>query len=281
MADLVDDTADDTDTDSDFNAGYAEQTAPAKDPKPEGSKEDGTALAATKPEPAPAPEYIQITKSDWDRVTAAADKTAGIEGQLAKVFGTVGNVKQIVDQLKAATPQGVAIEMPADLLSELEEEYPELAPRLKGVFEKAFKGIRGTAPAAAQIDPEAIGKAVTDRYVKAEAEALDDAHSDWREIVGAVSDGNYDANHPFRKWLATQAADYQTKVNTTNSSAVISRAIDRFKAANPASAPKQPAPKDTARQDRIRAALTPKGDGGQPGGAKTADDYFNEGFAGG
>ncbi len=287
--------------DSDFASGFTPQAAPANpapasSPEPAATpgatpapgKEEGTAPAATDtPAPAAPPEYIQITKSDWESVKSAADKTAGIEGQLAKVFGTVGNVKQIVDQLKAATPAGVAVELPADLLSEMEQEYPEFAKQLEGVLKKAFKGIRGTGTAAAP-DTEARDKDWNARLkelsLEYQREALDDVHADWREIIG-VSDAGPIPDTAFRKWLATQPTDYQAKINNTNSSAVLSRAIDKFQAATatppPPPPPKPPAPKNTAQSDRFRNAVQPKGDGGQPGPTKTDDDAFNEGFRSG
>ncbi len=285
-------TADEAD--SDFAAGFTptapvtpatSSTEPAATPgaTPAPGKEEGTAPAATDtPAPAAPPEYIQITKSDWESVKSAADKTAGIEGQLAKVFGTVGNVKQIVDQLKAATPAGVAVELPADLVAEMEQEYPEFAKQLESVLKKAFKGIRGTGTAAAP-DTEARDKDWNARLkelsLEYQREALDDVHSDWREIIG-VSDAGPIPDTAFRKWLATQPTEYQTKINNTNSSAVLSRAIDKFQAAA-TPPPKPPAPKNTAQSDRFRNAVQPKGDGGQPGPTKTEDDAFNEGFRSG
>ena len=116
--------------------------------------------------------------------------------------------------------------------------------------------------------------------------ALDESYANWREIVGAVDTtqgGTIDQKNPFRQWLATQDVAYQEKVNGTDSASTISTAIGKFLAFKSAAARSAEtpatAPKIAARQDRIAAAITPKGDGGQPAPSKSADDEFNAGFA--
>lgn len=234
----------------------------------------------------PAPKFVQITQEQFDSLLASAKKTEGIEAQLSKVFGTVGNMKQVVDRLQAATPAGMSIEIPKDAFAEMEKDFPELAKHTRDGLEKVLKNIKGTGPATgATIDPEAVQKVVNAAYARAETQrqvnALDRAHPTWREIVGAV-DGHdkHDPNNPFRKWLAKQPAEYQHKINSTDFADDITDAINKFLAAT--KAPVQPAPKTApkiaARKDRIQAAMQPKGDGGQPAPRNSADDDFKSGF---
>lgn len=304
MADLVNtenaETVDDaTQAQSAFEGGFLDNAAPlpgaaakveaepiveAKaDPKPEAE-----APVEVKAEEPPAPEYVQITKEQFETLMASATKTGTIEGQLSKVFGTVGDVQQIVKKLQAATPVGQQIKLPKGAFAKVRKDFPELADLLESDFADALG--TGASPvetptvvAPVATDPEAISSAVRTQAIRHELEALDDAHPKWREITGAVSrPEDVDPNHPFRQWLAKQPVEYQKQLNSTNSYAVISRAIDKFHAvtAKPVT-PVKPAPKVVVRQDRIRSAVTPKGDGGQAAPAKTVDDAFREGYASG
>lgn len=286
----------------DFSAGYASEQPPPKktvaaeaEPEPKAASEPEpkaeTKVEAPAAETPPAPKYIQVTQEDWDALKTAANKTAGHETQLSKAFGTLGDLQQIIRKLQSQTPQGLTVELPADVVSEMEDDFPELAGHFKKGLEKALKGIKGTAPAAATTtatattsqtaDPEAVQKMVKEAAMTHELEALEDAHPTWRAIVGAVNaEGKYDANNDFRKWLAKEDAAYQQKVNSTNSSAIISRAIDKFQSSKTAAptTPAKPAAHIVARNERVRGAIQPRGDGGQPAPTKTADDDFREGF---
>lgn len=294
----------DTENLADFAAGFAAETPPDKPavteagttpvvqpapvaaaPVKEGADAEPKDLA-TVTDPAPeAPKYVQVTQEEWDSLKATAGKTAAIEQQLSKVFGTMGNMQQVVTKLQASTPAGMTVELPKDVVSELEKDFPELAPHMRSALEKALKGIRGTGTQAET--PEQTDRwrqMIQEASVKYQMEALEEDHSNWREIVGTVdAEGKHDPNNDFRKWLATQTAEYQAKVNNANSAAVVSKAIERFLAAKAAPAPKAqtPAPKIVARQAAIRAAVQPRGDGGQPASSTTVADAFNEGFRGG
>jgi len=285
-------TDDNKQADLDFATGFTQDaptdaTAPAAEPKPTAkpapkaeAKTEAKVEAKVEAKPS-APKYVQITQDQLDSLQAAAGKTASIEAQLSKVFGTMGDMQQVVRKLQAATPAGMSIEIPNDAFAEMEKDFPELATRMRDALEKVLKNVRGTAPSSAEPDPEAVGKLVDSKAIKREIEALDDVHPTWRAIVGAVdATGQHDPNNPFRKWLATQETAYQTKINATNSAAVISRALDKFIADTKPASKVEPksAPKIAARVDRIRAAIQPKGDGGQPPAPKTADDDFNAGF---
>lgn len=262
---------------------------PVKEPdpkpiKPAKDKEPAPPTPAPAPVQAAAPQYVQLTKDEHAALRAAADKTAGFEGQLSKAFGTIGNLQKIVNELKSQTPSGEKVEVPKVAFAKLRESFPEVADLLESDMTEALKGVRGTGPEDAPapvVDQEAIQAAAKSISNQLQIEALEDNHPTWREIVGAVSDGQHDPNNEFRKWLATQPVEYQTKINGTNSASVISNAIDKFQASKTPTAqpvPPAPAPKDVARKNRIEGAVQPKGDGGQPPPAKTDVDEFNEGF---
>lgn len=283
--------------DTDFAAGFETEIpstvtpemrteVPAKvEPKPEPKpqpKVETKVAPKTEPKPKPAaPEYVQITKADLDELKAAASKTTAMETQLSKAFGSVGDLKETVRKLQAATPAGHAVEMPKLVLAKVRKDFPELAGLIEEDLAESLKGLRGTGTATEKsADPAAVQKLVTAAAIANEREVLEDAYPNWMDITGAAeTPEKADPNHPFRKWLATRDAAYQQKVNSTNSSAVIVRAIEKFKAATaaPARVQPKPAPKVAARVDRIRSAIQPKGDGGQPAPLKTTDD-FSAGF---
>jgi hypothetical protein len=273
----------DAQEDADFASGFSTETPPVKTETPEPKTEatpEPKVEAKVEAEAAPkAPKYVQLTQEQFDRLEAAAAKTATIETQMSKAFGTLGDMQQVVKKLQSATPAGASIEIPKDAFADMEKDFPELAAHMRAGLEKSLKGMRGTAPAdSPSADPEAVQKTVTEVLLKNEQATLDGDHPTWREIVGAVDkDGKPDPRHPFRAWLMTQTNEYQTRINSTSSPATINRAIDRFIAAK-AALPKTPtpAPKVAARTDRIRDAITPRGDGGQP--APVTKDDFAEGF---
>lgn len=286
------------DLDEDFSDGFTNEAKPT-DAKPGEATtatpvvektEATTTEAQTGTPPAEAavvaaPEFIQITQAQWDAIKASAARTEGMDKRIKDtVLGTVGDLEQrIIKKLQAATPAGSVVELPADVVSELETDFPELAPRIKKTLEKALKGLRGTGESTAP-DWETVVKAAAIAYQK---EALEDQYPNWREIVGPVTDGKFDPKNEYRIWLATQPADYQHKVNNTNSAQVISRSIDRFTDAKKEAAkkveakPATPAPKAAARHNVIRGAVQPKGDGGQPSPTNTAEDELESGFASG
>lgn len=272
---------DDTQAQADLNAGFGLESPPETAGTKTDAKVEKVEPPKVEPKPvAAAPKYVQLTQEQFDSLQSAATKTTAIEAQLSKVFGTVGDMQQIVKKLQAGTPVGQTIEIPKDAFAELEQDFPELATKLRNGLEKTIKSVRGTGTGTEEAPGAALKELAQKAYLAGEVEALEDAHPTWREIVGAV-DGydKHDPKNPFRAWLAKQDTAYQHRVNNTNSARVIARAIDRFQAATkPVPKAQIPAPKVAARTDRIRAAIQPRGDGGQPNPSKHADDDFHEGF---
>lgn len=268
------------------------ETKPKEDkpePKPVAKAKEPPKKTETKADEKPAPEYVQITKEQMDRFEAAANKTGDFEKQFSKAFGSIGNMQQLLNKLQAATPKGEEIKLPDDVVDELKAEFPELAGHIRTALEKALKaGMRGTGEEKSEADKDPAGEALRKERITLAVEELEDAYPDWKDIVGAVSDGKFDPTHPFRSWLATQPEDYQQKVNGTNNPRVIERAIDRFKefeAAEKAKAkkpePPKPNPQTESRKQALREAVQPRGSGPEPTQNKTEADHFSEGFAAG
>lgn len=285
------------DRDVDFDAGFTNEAKPEKPADaavvipadgstpvvPAAEAQTAVVPAAEAAAVIEAPKYVQVTQAQWDALQAAAARTEGIDKRIRDtILGTVGDLEQkIIKKLQATTPAGSLVELPADIVSELEKDFPELAPLIKKTLEKAAKGLRGTGDQAETPDPKRWQTMVQEASLLYQKEALEDVYPQWREIVGPVTDGKHDPNNEYRKWLATQPAEYQHKVNNTNSAQVISRSIDQYMKAK--ETPKVPAntttpAKTVARHNVIKGAVQPKGDGGQPAPTKTAEDEFEDGF---
>jgi hypothetical protein len=280
-------------SDADFGAGFNDGKPPEKPgtekpgaakPEPAATRRvedapDGRRVEAT-PAPAPKPEYVRVTASEWAEVRAAAAKTASYDSQLAKAFGTIGNLQKLVTGLQGQTPTGRRVEIPKDAFAAMERDFPELAQQTRAALEAALSGISGTG-GGAEPDTGKLESMLASHTAKREIEALEDAFPEWRKIVGAVdvSRERPDPNNPFRKWLATKDAAYQARINGSESAAVIGRAIRAFQKEAPArAAPVNGAPRDAARTDRIRGAVQPRGDNTQASSGVDADAEFVAGF---
>lgn len=287
----VEQSADDeTQAQADFDAGAAMEESGSKAPTDGQPRDDAGRFAAQKPDPKPAekpveqPEYVQLTKAQFDRLEAAANRTDDHEKQMSKAFGTIGDVQKIVRTLQGQTPRGLAVKIPADAFAAMEKDFPELAQHTRAALEATLKGLEGTGGSSAEVDTEAFERKIEERVMRLETEALEDSYPDWRNIVGAPKTRSEQPNEnaPFRKWLGTKDKAYQDRINGTNSAGVITRAIRTFKSETKTApaAPAKPNPQAQARASRIQEAVRPKGDGGQPP-VKNADDEFEAGFKSG
>lgn len=277
-----------------FSAGFEDGAAAPAAATTEGQAATTEAAPGTETPAEEVVEYVQVSKKDFERILAAADKTEAHAGQFDKVFGTVGNMQQLINRLQAATPAGEAVEATEEDVAELAADFPELAGQIRGVLNKVLKrtNAKGTAEAATPaIDAETVDF-IKKRRLLQEMEhehqllELDELHPGWRDVVGKPGD----AETPFRKWLATQPEKYQNMVNASESATITKGAIDKFEAAQAAAAKPaaQPSPKPTTpdpiaiRKDRIEAAVTPKGTGvAPPKKPLTEEDHFQAGFASG
>lgn len=209
------------------------------------------------------PKYVQVTEDDYKKFQSNADSItemrAAYQKQFDTAFGKLGGVERTLTQLTASGP---AVDLTDDVVSDMAEDFPELAAMQLKSFQKFARTLRTTR---ASVDPVDIDEKVQARVIALETEALEDAHPQWRDLVGAP-----DSKTDYRQWLSKQPSEYQQKLNVTNSAAVIARSIDKFRSGTP---------KPSVRQTLMRDAITPKGDG-RRSETSDADDDFNAGFAG-
>lgn len=284
---------DETQAQADFDAGAAMETTPGpKTPAAEDGqqpRDDSGRFASPKPDQKPAekpadqPEYVQLTKQQFERLETAANRTDDFEKQFSKAFGTIGDMQKIVRTLQGQTPRGLAVKIPDGAFAAMEKDFPELASHTRAALEATLKGLEGTGSASAHVDTEAFEAKLVERVLKLASEDLEDEFPEWQKIVGAVDTRKGekpDPNHPFRKWLATKPQNYQDRVNGANSAGVITRAIRAYQSEIKTPAAPAKDPQAATRTSRIHEAVRPKGDGGQPP-VKNADDEFEAGFKSG
>jgi hypothetical protein len=267
---------------ADFESGMPAEPEPTKP----GAKSDNAAKPAPKPAAAapPPPEYVRLTRIQFDALNASAARTAGFEAQLSKAFGAIGGVQKVLSDLRSGS-NARRFEIPKDAFAGMERDFPELAEHTRAALEATLRGATGFA-GGADIDPEQMTRLITEHAAKArteaEIESLEDEYPTWRAIVGQVdiSKQQPDKNNPFRKWLATKDSPYQLKLNSTNSAAVISRAIRTFQAETKATGAAAPSLRAQLQAARIKGAVQPRGDGGhvEPS-LSSAQDQFEAGFA--
>jgi hypothetical protein len=243
--------------------------------------------ATAAPKPAAKPQYVRVTQQEWDNQKAMLGKVSSLESQIAKLTGSVPKadaiIQQVLEKVQAATPAGVSVEFSDEDFAELAADFPELAKSTRAGLERIFKKANVRGNGAPAVDDDTVEKAVERSLVKKELAGLVETHPTWKEIVGAVDTTKGEvppADNPFRHWLAAQSADYQKKIDETQSPAVVQSAIDLFMASTkaPSGAPRPD--RAATRRAAIEDAVTPRFDGSAPPLVqnKSADEAFAESF---
>lgn len=293
MADVNTSDAEQAKVEASFGEGFGTPPVePAKvveEAKAEPTAEIPVPVAA--PEPVPEkPKYARIPLQEYNDLKAGLKKVTSLEGQIARVVGTMGNAQQIaqdiVEKVRAQTPAGLSVELSDEDFAELAADFPELAKHTRAALEKVFKkaGVRGTGPVETpQLRGEDVDRAVETALQKREAAALVKAYPEWSAIVGQVdvSKGQKpDEKNEFRQWLGRQSAEYQKEINETDSPAEVRSAIDKFMASKSAPATQATPNRAAARRAIMEAAETPRVDGSPPlmNPPPNVDDAFASGF---
>mgnify|MGYP000904673107 CR=1 FL=1 len=256
--------------DADFASGLAGTVTETPPPKTEA---EDTKTDEPTPETTPAPEIVNLTKDQFERLSAAADRLTELETTVRKqfdtAFGGMGALKQMVQKLQTETPAGQPIELSDDDFKELREEYPELADHTVAGLRKIFGRFKGTGTA---FDAEAFDKKVNERVSAAVSEArretLEVMFPDWEQEVRTES---------FGTWLNGQPDDVKALAasDKVTDAARMLRLYEKAKAApkapaatlSPTPAPNRAFARTTA------AAVPPRGDGGHPPGPSEDDDF--------
>lgn len=230
---------------------------------------------------APEPEFVQITKADWEALSSRASKVDDLRSTLEKsngtAFGKIGGIERAMNELRAGMSiAGLDLSGISDAeIAEVKDELPALA--------NALTKLKAAGPRA--VDADALGKVVAARLEEAmpqleekverkfELRRLTKAHPDWQNVV---------ASEAYSKWMAAQPQDYQDLVMNSWDADVTAPALAKFKedtAPKKSAAGTSPSPKATARRERLEAAVQPRGSTVLAKPEKSAEDQFNEGFS--
>lgn len=273
--------------DAAFGAGFATEhgdkprveSRPAEPAKP---VEPAKATPPAKAEPAKPVEKIVFGGMTEAQVLAKFAEVEDLKKTIAanhdKAFGRFGELQAALKAV-SQSPSGQPVKVTKELLKRLNEAgYGELA-------EVLAEDLNGLVLAAGNggIDKAAFDKAVDDKVAAAtdtlnretSKKLLGLAHKDWRQVY---------ASDDFKTWKKTLPPEAQTVLDTSWDSAVLTDALDDFKAwqakaATAATAAK--AAEDAAKnQDkRLEGAIPVKTDGKPPTGP-SEDEAFERGFAG-
>lgn len=222
-----------------FAAGFnrakgLEVDRPVEEPAPEVTPEPS-------PEPEPTPPaptlFFGLEESE---VQARLNRVSELEQNLRRVTddlnGRYGRLKQVVEALQQATPQGDAVEISVEDLAALKGDYPELASVLAQDLNAALKkvGTRGTGqPLPQGYSREELDELFNQRFqqelggIRAEfndrlaMSVMDIQHPDRMEIQ---------ASPEFNAWLKTKPAEYQQEVETTWDINVVGKCLSDYKA---------------------------------------------------
>lgn len=266
------------DDDADLDAGFAGDVGK---PTPDGATATGTPPADPAPEPAPeaTPE-----PEPADPVALLKQQIADLEAKHRKdwdkAYGKVGNLETMLRQLQS---QGSDIEVTEDIVADLMSDFPELGAAQLKSFQKFAEKLKGSkaapvqpataaAPDAAQIEA-LVQEQVNTRLRTSAREELAVEHEDWETVVGLPDEGGRLPDTDYRKWLAAQPKDYQDRINNSWNPRMLAKSITTFKetkkAAPPAVKPSAPSP----RQERLKAAVVPRGSAGTAPEPSDQDDF--------
>jgi len=284
-------------SDDDFLAGIdggstetPSQQEPAKVETPVEPEQQPTEAAAS----VAAPEFVQITKADWEamqsRAAAIDDLRAAQEKLAGTAFGKIGDLQRQLKESRAGST------LAEEDFADIKENYPELADTLQKLLSKMPAG------PASGIDLETVEKLLDSREERTRyelrLESLEAAQPKWEQDVKTES---------FKEWMYSrpnwkpQYADkaYQAVVlNDPNSE------LNKFIQANPddpvaqyfsprisdaamlvgafrkdksAVTVQKPVATPSARKQQLAAAATPKSSGARAP-TRTEDDDFLAGL---
>lgn len=181
----------------------------------------------------------------------------GYRKQIDNLAGNYGKLNAAFQKLQTDTPRGEAVTVNDEDLKEMQEAFPELADLTKSALNNVLKRL-SVKGGTAEIDPALIEKLVGDRVSSAEIsihkKLLKGFVSDWETVIGLPDHTGVAPKTAYRTWLATQPADYQTRINTSNDAFEISSSVKDFQDAQEATNKKR-----EQNKQRLTNAIQPAG----------------------
>lgn len=250
-----------------FAAGFDDDED--KQTPPPAAESQPPAVEPPKEEPvAEPPKYAQITEDQFNDLMAKVSQIDEGKRQIDTLSGHLGGMKQVVEGLKQQRKT-----LSAGQLTRVTAEFPELAEALKGDLSEI---------AGPGVDPVEIEKRVDSvvearmavKAVEFETKLLRFYHRDWEAVV---------ASNDFTAWKNQLPEAERTKLNTSNDGEYIADKLTEFKAAKAAKdkADAEAAAKAKSsdkRQQRLEAAVPPRGTGGHTPSRSGVPSDFQAGW---
>ncbi len=284
-------------SDAEFDAGFSGETPEPTEVTPPVKVDESGAPVVEAPAAAPVvePKFVQITEEELTVLRGHSTQIEQVRAEAKKAVDTVngkyGDLVRRINEIQSAAPAGFQVEVTDEIVADLNAEFPELGKLTKGVLTKFAAAVKAKAPVAAPFDKSQVVPLIDTAKQELSREVLSMKHEDWEEVVGLPDATGKTPETDYRKWLAKQPAEYQQEISSTWNPRALAKSIDKFKsdaaaatkaaaeaaAAAALKAKGAPKPALSARQQRVAAAVTPRGDGGHAPGP-TADDEFDAGF---
>ena len=245
------------DDDAAFLAGFkgvvegVEEVEQSAEPEPE---------PAPEPEPEPVKLIAGYTEDQLRDLLSKAQEVDRLKEREAKVFGTLGSLKQAIDSMRNQQPTATA-NFSKDRFKRLSAEFPEMAEMLA-------EDLSGLAlPQQAGLDISAVESAINERIevVKREQETklLGVVHRDWRQVVQEPE---------FQVWKGNLAPEAQEVLNNGWDAELIAEGLTAFKEWKTKAAQTK-----VSKQSRLEAAVAPRTTA-RAAPVQTDEDAFMQGF---
>lgn len=210
------------------------------------------------PEPAaPAKVLAGLTEKEIGELLGEIPK---YRKQIDNLAGNNGKLNAALQKLQQETLRGEAVTVTDDDMKEMGEAFPELANMTKGALNKALArlNLKGTSSSQTPDDYIALARkeaeaVASSERIKTHAELLSGLNPGWEKIVGLPVNGMAPDNE-YRRWLASQPADYKDKIDNSNNAFEIGASIKAFNEAKEASAKRQ-----QQNKQRLANAVQPSG----------------------
>lgn len=256
-------------------AGYGKKAARGDEPPADESNAQQQQVEQPAETPTETPAENTPAAEPEPTVTSLADELRALKARVAaapasdpdvrRLHGEIGNINRTLQAMqKSAKAEDAPVddELTAAIKSAeaAAEEYPEVV----GPLVKALKASIARQPAA-QAKPEDIDERVTTAVSKAREtdaiEALKEEHPDFETVRETPE---------YKTWLASKPPEFQTRFNTTWNPAVVARGLSEFK---------DSLKKQESKQNRLAAAVTPRGVPQKAGPSTLPDDAgFSVGY---
>ena len=252
-----------------FAAGF-EDDEDTQTPPP--AAESAQPAAKEEPQPAQdtpsAPKYAQITEDQFNDLMAKVSQIDEGRRQIDTLSGHLGGMKQVVEGLKQQRKS-----LSAGQLKRVAAEFPELAEALQSDLSEL---------GGASVDPVEIDKRVESvvetrvaaKAIEFETKLLRFYHRDWSEVV---------VSPDFLAWKGQLPEAERTKLDTSNDGEYIADKLTEFKAAKAAkdkaaAEAAEKARSSDKRQQRLEAAVPPRGTGGHTPSRSGVPSDFQAGW---